>query len=65
MYFSTTPSKNYGIDTLRGYSPCFVLFFYYLAVNKLMIDKTQNISHIVAEHFDLIKHFLNKLDQMV
>ena len=36
-------------------------FFYYLAVNKLIIDETQNI-HFIAEHSDFIKYTLKKLD---
>ena len=35
----TTPGKNYRLSTLRGYS----LMFFYLAVNKLITDKMQNI----------------------
>ena len=31
--------KIYGINTLRRYSP----WFFYLAVNKLITDKVQNV----------------------
>ena len=32
--------------------------FFYLAVNKLIIDKMQNIS-LIAKHSGFIKYFLN------
>ena len=39
MYFSATSGKNYENSTLKG----FLLSFFYFAVNKLIIDKLQNI----------------------
>ena len=37
---------------------------FYLTVNKLTTDKTQNMFYLIAEHFDFIKYYLNKLDSM-
>ena len=38
------------------------MIFFYLAVNKLTTDMTQNIFSLRAEHFGFIKYTLNKLD---
>ena len=35
---------------------------FYSAVNKLIIDKRQNIYSLIAEHSGFIKYTLNKLD---
>ena len=35
---------------------------FYLAVNKLITDKMQNIFYLIAEHSGFIKNTLNKLD---
>ena len=40
---------------------CLLLVFY-LAVNKLITDMTQNIFYLIAEHSGFIKHTLNKPD---
>ena len=37
-------------------------FAFYLAVNKLITDKTQNILSLIAEYFVFIKYSLNKHD---
>ena len=42
----------------------FSYYHYYLAVNKLIIDTTQNI-YLIAEHSGFIKYTLNKLDLMI
>ena len=47
--------KIKGINTLRA---CLPLVFY-LAVNKLVTDKTQNFFSLIAEHFGFIKYTLN------
>ena len=36
--------------------------FFYLAVNKLITDKTQNNFSLITEHSGFIKYSLNKLD---
>ena len=42
-----------------------LLFLIYLAVNKLIEDKTQNIFSLIAEHFGFLKYTLNKLDWII
>ena len=32
------------------------------AINKLIIDRIQNISSFIAEHFGFLKYSLNKVD---
>lgn len=32
---------------------------FYLAVNKLIPDKTQNIFYLIADHYGFIKYSLN------
>ena len=39
----------------------FMLAFY-LAVNKLMTDRMQNIFYLIAEHYGYMKYFLSTLD---
>ena len=41
---------------------CSLSFFFYLAVNKLIADKIQNIFHLIVEHSGFIEFKLNKLD---
>ena len=38
------------------------LAFFYLAVNKLIKENTQNIFHLIVEHSRFMKYALNKLD---
>ena len=52
IYKYTLSGKNYGISSSRKNVP--LVFFYYLAVNKLITDKTQNI-FLIAEHSGFIK----------
>ena len=35
-------------------------FFFYLAVNKLISDQTQNIFSLISGHSSFIKYILNK-----
>ena len=43
------------------YLVCF-LFNFYLAIDKLITDKMQNIFYLTAEHSGFIKDTLNKQD---
>ena len=36
--------------------------FFYLVIDKLIIDKTQNIFSFIVKHSGFIKYLLNKLD---
>ena len=47
---NTKPDKNYGI-----YSEDVPLLFY-LAINKQIRDKMQNIFYLIAEHFSFMKY---------
>ena len=38
---------------------------FYLAVNKLTTDKTQNIFYFISEHSGFIKYLRNKLDEII
>ena len=40
----------------------FIFFISYLAVNKLLTDKTQNIFYLIAEHSGFIKIYLKYLN---
>lgn len=53
-----TPGKNCGIGIHTGCS----LWFFYLAINKLVTDKMQNVFNLIVEHSGFIKYTLNKLD---
>ena len=58
QYNMLTSGKNYGFIKLGVCST----FFFYLAVNKLIIDKTQNTFYLIPEHTGFIKYSLNQLD---
>ena len=51
--------KINAINTLKG---CSLMFLFNLAVNKLMIDKTQNSFSLNAEHSDFVKYSWNRLN---
>lgn len=53
-----TPGKNCGIGIHTECS----LWFFYLAINKLVTDKMQNVFNLIVEHSGFIKYTLNKLD---
>ena len=40
-------------------------FFFNSAVNKLMIDKMQNIISLIDEHSGFIEYSLNKIDSII
>ena len=42
-----------------------VLFVFYLAVNKLITDKMQNIFSLIAGHSGFIKYTLKKLNYII
>ena len=51
----------HGISTLRG---CTVVFFY-LAVNKLISDKAQNIFSLMTEYLDFIRYSITVITIML
>ena len=48
------------MEFIRSYLQ--LCYFFYLAVNKQITAKTQNIFHLIAENSYFIKYSLNKLD---
>ena len=40
----------------------FILFFFYLAVNKLITNKMQNIFYVIAKYSGFMKYTWNKLN---
>ena len=59
--YSATPREIMKLAHLERMFNFFFLLFY-LAVNKLITDKTQNIFSLTAEHSAFIKHILNKVN---
>ena len=59
--------RNYGISILRRFSLDFYCFLssLFLAVNKLITDKTKIPSYLITENSGFIKYYLNKLDRII
>lgn len=53
-----TPGKNCGIAIHTECS----LWFFYLAIGRLVTDGMQNVFYLIVEHSGFIKYTLNKPD---
>ena len=58
----TPAGKNHRMNTFRG---CLPWVFFYLAVYKLITNKTESIFHLIAENSGFIKDCLNNLDSII